>query len=301
VSQKELSFLQRLQKKGSGLAIKVRAKRESEDATTDHEATEGGKPASLYPSLPASPVVGSRFDESEGITVGDLDSDPLSSEDFQDPLSSEDFQTFANPASTLHARFSPLRRVQIESVIKKHQGHAGKAVQELAELARLKEVEETTESRNESCGEPRAAANMQEVQDLAVPMVPLSSAASVCRSKQPAIRPSSRPTPVHTPDSLPGATHPSDSVFLVTDEPSPRSVVIDYFGGQHVQSSNEEPPLPRARHAPASDERASSQKFSSVHESRSVTPATDLEGIRVQSEFVGSDYYKQVYRDLYGA
>jgi hypothetical protein len=81
VSQKALSFLQRLQKKGSGLVIKLRAKRESEDATTDHEATEGGKPASLYPSLPASPVVGSRFGDSDGVTVGDLDADPFFIED----------------------------------------------------------------------------------------------------------------------------------------------------------------------------------------------------------------------------
>jgi hypothetical protein len=81
VSQKELRFLQRLQKKGSGLVIKLRAKRGSEDATTDHEATEGDKPASLPPSLPASPVVGSRFGESEGVTVGDLDAEPFLIED----------------------------------------------------------------------------------------------------------------------------------------------------------------------------------------------------------------------------
>ena len=161
-------------------------------------------------------------------------------------------------------------------------------------------MEETTKSRNESCS-TRAAANIQEVEGQAVPRVPLSSAASLRRSKQPAIRPSSRPTPVHTPDSLPGATDHSDSVFLGTVEPSPRSVVLDLFGRQHVDSSNEAPPLPRTSCAPAGDERPSSQKSSPVHESRSVTPATDLEGIRVQSEFVGNDYYKQAYRDIHGA
>ena len=62
------------------------------------------------------------------------------------------------------------------------------------------------------------------------------------------------------------------------------------------------PLWPPAVHAsscdPPIDVRPSSRMASTpIHESRTTTPAADLEGIRVQSTFVGNDYFKQVHRD----
>ena len=98
----------------------------------------------------------------------------------------------------------------------------------------------------------------------------------------------------------------SDPGFLGTLEPaakpSPRAAVLDFFAGRHVAASNEAAASSAERRARAMDLRPSltPETPSPVHESRAVTPATDVEGIRVQSTFVGDDYYKQLHRDRLG-
>jgi hypothetical protein len=111
--------------------------------------------------------------------------------------------------------------------------------------------------------------------------------------------PSFKSSPKSRESSAEPADMPVEHTALSAREPSEDGEPTGIDADSTSAPFSFAPTWPPAVPAPPPGELRPSSRMAStpIHESRTTTPAADLEGIRVRSAFVGNDYFRQVHRD----